>query len=75
MSNEKEAQKPFILIEPMQRHINNGKAKIIEFKNNIEAVKYFREFCFNHNYEDGKRRGFEAGGIGHDFRIECFLNY
>jgi len=70
--NTMEPQKPFILIEPMQRHINNGKAKIIEFKNNIDAVQYFHAWCIENNYDE-EQTGFAAGGIGHDFWIECFL--
>ena len=74
MNTEKQIQKPFVLIEPMQRHINNGHAKTFEFRNNLEAVQYFKDWCIKHSYtENGS--GFQAGGIGYDYRIECFLNY
>jgi hypothetical protein len=72
--NQLEAQKPFVLIEPMQRHINQGKAKIVEFKNNFEAVDYFKKWCIENHYTEEKT-AFHAGGIGHDYLIECFLNY
>jgi len=71
--NQFETQKPFVLIEPMARHINQGKAKIVEFKNNFEAVQYFRSWCIENNYEE-EQTSFCAGGIGCDFFIECFLN-
>jgi len=55
----------FVVITKMQ----TGEETVKEFTTAKDAINYFCEWCDEHNYthEWGE---IEAGGIGHDYRIE-----
>lgn len=70
--NTKTAAFPYVSIEPMQRHINNGQTLIHEFTFAIDAIDFFYNWCKEKNYNTDltSAQGFHAGGIGHDFFIQ-----
>jgi len=49
--------------------MKEGETKKILFENEHQAMQYFREWCDEHGY-DYDNESTEAGGIGHDYRIE-----
>jgi len=63
---------PKVIITPMQRHINNGKTSEMEFGTNKAAYDYFATKCdaLGYSYDENTT---EAGGFGHDYRIELIL--
>jgi hypothetical protein len=73
--NTKTAAFPYVSIEPMQRHINNGQTVINEFTTAVEAIDYFYNYCEQRgiNTDISSAQGFTAGGIGHDFFIQVHL--
>lgn len=62
-----------VTIKPMQKHINNGQIKTLEFINNDSAYEYFHAWCIEHNYEVSSLYQRIAGGIGHDYEITLNL--
>lgn len=63
-----------VTIKPMQKHINNGETKVLEFINNREATNYFTGLCDEKGYEfEFNSTGADAGGRGHDFEITLNL--
>jgi hypothetical protein len=63
-----------VTIKPMQKHINNGETKVLEFINNREANNYFTGLCDEKGYDyEFNSTGADAGGRGHDFEITLNL--
>ena len=63
-----------VTITPMQKHINNGETKVLEFINNREATNYFTGLCDEKGYDfEFNSTGADAGGIGHDYEITLNL--
>jgi len=63
-----------VTITPMQKHINNGETKVLEFINNLIATTYFISLCDEKGYDfEFNSTGADAGGIGHDFVITLNL--
>jgi len=63
-----------VTITPMQKHINNGETKVLEFINNREATNYFTGLCDEKGYDyEFNSDGADAGGRGHDYEITLNL--
>jgi hypothetical protein len=62
-----------VTIKPMQKHINNGETKVLEFINNRDARDYFFGWCDEKGYDYEDYNTTEAGGRGHDFEITLNL--
>ena len=64
-----------VLIEPMQKHINDGACQIICLPTYGKAIALFKEICdskgLSYDTLDDEKYPCEwiAGGIGHDYRI------
>jgi hypothetical protein len=64
-----------VLIEPMQKHINDGAAQIICFPTYGKALSVFKEICDSKglDYDTYDQEDYPcewiAGGVGYDYRI------
>ena len=64
-----------VLIEPMQKHINDGASQLICLPTYGKALSLFKEICDSKGLEydaDNQEQypcEWTAGGIGHDYRV------